>query len=146
MKVWWDFSLVNLANRRNLPNLNLPISYFYIGHYWLFSKFTKFSSSKLFRKVTHQTKVPPNFVIYNMAFETCLHFEHLTLNSFPAKLIILVQLCGGQPRNFWMGKKYKNSSVTQSDILWFHGHACSKVHDNIDTHYASQSILSNIKV
>ena len=53
MKVWRDFSLANLANRRNSP-----IGYFYIVHYWLYSKFAKLS-----QKAIRQTKVLPNFHI-----------------------------------------------------------------------------------
>jgi len=47
---------MNLANQGNLP-----ISYFYIVQYWLYSKFTNFSSANLLRKAIRQTKVPPNF-------------------------------------------------------------------------------------
>jgi len=49
-EVWWDFSLANLANRGNSPNFNLPINYFYIVHYWLYSKFANFSSANLLQR------------------------------------------------------------------------------------------------
>ena len=39
--------VANLANRRSLLNFNSPISYFYIAHYWLYSKFIKLSSVNL---------------------------------------------------------------------------------------------------
>ena len=60
-KVWWEFSWVNLANQRNSPNFNLPISYLYIFHFWLLSKFAKPSSINLIQNAIHQTKVPQNF-------------------------------------------------------------------------------------
>ena len=39
-----------LANRGSLPNFILPISYFYIVHYWLYSKFANFSLPTCFER------------------------------------------------------------------------------------------------
>ena len=47
---------MNLADRKNLP-----ISYFYIVHYWPYSKFAELSSAVLLQRMIRQTLATPNF-------------------------------------------------------------------------------------
>ena len=65
-------------NRRNSPNVNLPISYFYIVNYWLYGKFTKLSPANLLlaslTKAICQVKVPRNFHLLRYAL-----LSHITL-------------------------------------------------------------------
>ena len=63
----------------------LPIIYFYITHYWLYSKFTKLSSANLLRKAIHQTKVPPNFLL--------LQYIQLICTAYLHYLVLVIYYC-----------------------------------------------------
>ena len=52
------------------PTFNSPINYFYIVHYWLYSRFAKLSSANLLQKAICQTKVLPNFIFYGSLIKT----------------------------------------------------------------------------
>ena len=51
-------------NWRNLPNFHMPISYFYIVHYWVHSKFTKLSFANLHWKAFCQLRSCQCIVFY----------------------------------------------------------------------------------
>ena len=101
----------SLANRRNLPNFNSPISYFYIAHYWLHSKFTKLSSANLLRKAIRQTKVPPGqtFVFQGMLSG----FEVVDCQK------IALQLKIAKPGKETVQFKVSSSKFLPSDIMLF---------------------------